>query len=105
MFQRPAAIETFDEGKESDAFWEAVGGKGEYSHVKNCDMIPPGDFEPRLFHVSNASGFMWMQEIPQFQQEDMNNEDCYILDGYSTIFVWIGALCVKQEKRGALKRA
>lgn len=95
LFSRPAAIETMDEGQESEAFWDSVGGKGEYSHVKNCDMIPPGDFEPRLFSVSNTSGFMWMQEIPQFQQEDLINEDCFIMDAYSTVFVWVGALSIK----------
>jgi len=64
LFQRPAAIETMDEGQESEAFWESIGGKGEYSHVKDCAMIPPSDFEPRLFHVSNTSGYIWMKEIP-----------------------------------------
>lgn len=95
LFQRPAAIETMEEGQESEAFWDSIGGKGDYSHVKNCDMIPPGDFEPRLFSVSTASGFMWMQEIPQFQQEDLVNEDCFILDAFSTVFVWVGALSIR----------
>jgi len=105
LFSRPDAIETCDEGQESEAFWESLGGKGEYSHVKDCSMIPPADFEPRLFSVSNASGYIWMKEVPQFQQEDLINEDCMVLDAFSTIYVWIGALSNKFEKKGALVRA
>ena len=57
-------ISKVDEGQESEAFWASIGGKGEYSHVKDCNMLPPGDFEPRLFAVSNTSGYMWMKEVP-----------------------------------------
>jgi len=35
----------------------------------------------------------------------MINEDCYVLDAFSTVYVWLGALSVKQEKKGALTRA
>ena len=31
-----------------------------------------------------------MQEVPNFAQEDLINEDCYILDMYNTVYVWIG---------------
>ena len=88
LFQKPAAIETMDEGQESEAFWASIGGKAEYSHVKESNMVAPPDFEPRLFSVSNSSGYMWMNEVPQFQQEDLINFDCFILDAFSTIFVW-----------------
>lgn len=33
---------------------------------------------------------MWMQECPAFAQEDLINEDCYILDAYNIIYLWIG---------------
>jgi hypothetical protein len=105
LFQRPAAIETCDEGQESEAFWASIGGKGEYSHVKDSNMLPPGDFEPRLFAVSNTSGYMWMKEVPQFQQEDLINDDCMILDAFSTVYVWVGSLSNKFERKGALARA
>lgn len=64
----------------------------------------PG-FEPRLFSVSNTSGYMWMEEVPAFAQEDLLNDDCYILDAYSTIFTWIGNKSNKFEKVGVVKRA
>lgn len=86
---RPPAVETFKEGEESDAFWASLGGKGEYSKVKELNDCPP-DFQPRLFRVSTDSGYLWMEEVPAFGQEDLWNEDCFILDCYNKIYVWIG---------------
>lgn len=63
------------------------------------------DFEPRLFQVSNNSGYMWMEEVPAFGQEDLFNDDCFILDAYNTIYVWIGNQSNKTERRGVNKRA
>jgi hypothetical protein len=49
----PASVETVAEGKEPEAFWAALGGKGAY-------VTPPPDqhtpIDPRLFQCSNASG-------------------------------------------------
>ncbi len=92
------------EGEESAAFWDSIGGQGEYSKVKESMGISP-DFEPRLFGVSTLSGFLWMEEVPAFGQEDLNNNDCYILDAYSTIYVWIGNGSNKAEKKGVHTRA
>jgi len=51
--------EVMAEGEEAPEFWDSIGGQGEYSRVKELLGFPPG-FEPRLFNVSNASGYMWM---------------------------------------------
>jgi len=101
---RPAATSTFKEGSESEEFWASVGGKGEYSKVKESTGFAPG-FEPRLFSVSNTSGYMWMGEIPAFAQEDLINDDCYILDAFNTVFIWIGNKSNKFEQNGCYKRA
>ena len=92
------------EGSESADFWEAVGGQAEYSKVKESIGFAPG-FEPRLFSVSNSTGYMWMEELPAFAQEDMLNEDCYILDAYNIIYTWIGNQSNKFEQKGVVKRA
>jgi hypothetical protein len=55
-------------------------------------------FEPRLFHVSNASGYTFMKEVVAFTQEDLLNEDVYILDAYDCLFVWIGNKSNKFER-------
>ena len=48
---------------------------------------------------------MWMEELPAFAQEDMLNEDCYILDAYNIIYTWIGNQSNKFEQKGVVKRA
>ena len=96
--------EDFNEGEESDLFWEVLGGKTEYSSQKEAANVIPG-FEPRLFNVSNASGFMWVKEVPNFIQEDLINSDVFFLDCYHTVFIWIGRMAEKQEITGAYKRA
>lgn len=94
---------TFKEGEEPEEFWEAMGGKGEYSTSKEL-MINPS-FEPRLFEVSNSTGFTFMKEIVAFAQEDMLNCEVYILDTYQTVYIWIGNQSNKFELKGAFKKA
>ena len=103
-FSQGASLAKEAEGSESGGFWDSVGGQGEYSRVKESVGFAP-DFEPRLFQVSNQSGFMWMEEVPAFGQEDMYNEDCYILDAYGVIYTWIGNKSNKFEQKGVVKRA
>jgi Gelsolin repeat len=62
-------------------------------------------FEPRLFHASNPQGYFHVEEIPNFSQDDLINDDIMILDAYSTIYVWIGNHSNDFEKRGAYKSA
>jgi len=91
------------EGEEAEDFWQAVGGQGEYSKVKE-QAIASG-FEPRLFHVSNASGYTFMKEVAAFTQEDLINDDVYILDAYDTLYIWIGNKSNSFERKGAYAKA
>jgi hypothetical protein len=60
-----AAISGFGEGQETDDFWNCFdGGKTEYSSMKVLGFAP--GFEPRLFHLSNAQGYIHMKEIYNF---------------------------------------
>lgn len=60
LINKATNVFTVDEGQETEEFWASIGGQGEYSHVKDNSMIAPEGFEPRLFTVSNTSGYMWM---------------------------------------------
>jgi hypothetical protein len=97
-----AAIE-LEEGAESDEFWAAVGGKGDYVSTA-YEMIRPASFEPMLFEVSNKSGYMHMTPIPAFTQQCLFEFDVYVLDVFSQIFIWIGKKSNKFEKNGAYKK-
>lgn len=93
----------FREGQESDEFWEALGGRTQYSNVKDTGMAL--GFEPRLFQCSNSSGYFFTQEIYNFSQDDLVNDDIMLLDAYNTIFVWIGNRSNKFERNGAFSSA
>ena len=45
-------------GNESEEFWGALGGKTEYSSVKDTGVAL--GFEPRLFHASNKQGYFYV---------------------------------------------
>lgn len=55
---------TFKEGEEPDEFWDALGGRTEYSNIKDTGIA--AGFEPRLFHCSNSSGYFYAEEILNF---------------------------------------
>jgi len=65
----------------------------------------PAGFEPRLFHASNSQGYFHVDEIPNFSQDDLINDDIMLLDNYQTIWVWIGNQSNRFEKNGAYKMA
>lgn len=94
----------FDEGNEQDEFWAILGGKDEYTHVKDM-MLADNDFEPMLFEISNKSGYMNMKQMPCFSQQSMLSDEVYILDNWNQMFVWVGTKSNKFEKSGAYRNA
>lgn len=98
-----AAVNTgFKEGEETQEFWDSLGGKTEYSSIKNMGIAP--GFEPRLFHCSNSQGYFHMKEIYNFNQEDLNNNDIMVLDVFSTVYIWVGRKSNDKERKNALKK-
>jgi len=103
-FESSAVKLEIKEGEEPEEFWSVFpGGRTEYSSMKNTGI--PMNFESRLFHASNAQGYFHVEQVPNFTQDDMLNDDIMILDAYSTILVWIGAGSNKFERNGAYKTA
>jgi hypothetical protein len=88
-------VQACTEGEEPTAFWKALGGKKPYATAS----APPaaaagagasGASEPRLFHCSTQTGAFRVEEVDDFSQEDLEHDDVYILDLYSTTYVWVG---------------
>lgn len=90
-----ATFETIEEGSETDAFWTTIGGKGEYS---SDERLQKGDIKARLFQCSDSSSVFRVIEIHHFGQEDLDNDDVMILDGFNEVFVWIGSGSTEREK-------
>ncbi|TDH65534.1 hypothetical protein CCR75_007456 [Bremia lactucae] len=95
-------IEVVKEGCESDEFWKFLGGKGEYAKTKSSFEAP---HEPRLFQCSNAYGYFDACEIVNFGQDDLNVDDVFLLDTYTTLYVWIGSGANESERREAMTLA
>ncbi|KAL4216978.1 hypothetical protein ACF0H5_023435 [Mactra antiquata] len=92
------------EGQEKAAFWDAIGGKGEYISDKQLSD-PESEHPARLFQLSNASGRFTVDEIPEFAQPDCVTDDCMILDVWDAVYVWIGNNAREDEKKEAERLA
>jgi hypothetical protein len=95
-------IVQFEEGSETEDFFEALGGKTEYVQDAESEEELP---EPRLFSFSTSLGVARIEELFNFSQDDLNGDECMILDAYDTVFIWTGLGCKPAEIEGSLKVA
>ncbi|KAG9409371.1 hypothetical protein AC1031_019625 [Aphanomyces cochlioides] len=95
-------ITIVDEGSEDAEFWGFLGGKTNYPKVKAGQEA---EHEPRLFHCTNQTGYFDASEVFSFAQDDLNVDDVFLLDCYTTLYLWIGQGANESEKRGAIKMA
>ncbi|XP_027025923.2 villin-1 [Tachysurus fulvidraco] len=77
------------EGQEPAQFWVALGGKAPYSSDKSFEKLTPSH-TPRLFECSNQTGQFRMEEVANFSQDDLDEDDVMLLDTWEEIFLWIG---------------
>jgi hypothetical protein len=63
------------------------------------------EFAIRLFHGSNATGNFRLQEILNFSQVDLVEEDVMLLDIGDAIFVWLGADSNDAERKACVESA
>jgi len=86
------------EGEETEEFWQALGGKGEY---RQEPKLKKGDLTARLFQCSDKTGVFKVFEIFNFTQDDLDNDDVMLLDAFEEVFVWVGKNSTKREKEMA----
>ncbi|XP_057656314.1 villin-like protein quail [Diorhabda carinulata] len=85
------------EGKEREDFFNLLGGKVPYS-----TQISKLDFDPkpaRLFRCSYSNGEFRAEEIVFFKQRDLVPEHVMFLDTDASIYIWIGKLSSREERR------
>lgn len=90
------------EGEEPSAFWTALNGKAKYDTELNAPGAPILD--PRLFHCKLlASGRVRIEQIDNFDQDDLEEDDIMVLDAGDEIYVWEGRYSEPEEKRKTLE--
>ena len=101
VLQGERDVQLLQEGSEPGAFWEALGGKADYP-----DGAPPMEAprEPLLYQCStHRSGTFSVDEpIYDFSQADLDDEDVFLLDCHSSIFIWVGRRASPEERDGGL---
>ncbi|CAI5715495.1 unnamed protein product [Peronospora farinosa] len=102
ILKKSRETEVVEEGSEAKEFWDFLGGKGEYATSKSSFEAP---HDPRLFQCSNSYGYFDAREIVNFAQDDLNTDDVFILDTFTTLYVWIGAGANESERREAMSLA
>ncbi|NXU82107.1 VILI protein, partial [Oreotrochilus melanogaster] len=88
------------EGQETPEFWVALGGKSQYANNKRLQE-ENSSMSPRLFECSNKTGTFLATEIVDFTQDDLEENDVYLLDTWDQVFFWIGNGANKSEKEAA----
>uniref|UniRef100_A0ACB8G1X9 Villin-1 n=1 Tax=Sphaerodactylus townsendi TaxID=933632 RepID=A0ACB8G1X9_9SAUR len=88
------------EGQEPAEFWLALGGKTQYSNNKRLQEETLS-IMPRLFECSNKTGTFLATEIPNFTQDDLEEDDVFLLDVWDQVFFWIGKESNQTEKEAA----
>ncbi|CAO1441408.1 unnamed protein product [Diamesa hyperborea] len=96
--------EIIEEGDEPAAFWDALGGKGDY----DTEIDPAGApfLEPRLFHCHVLrSGKFKVEEVSAYEQDDLDVDDIMVLDGGDEVYVWVGQGSTDEEKAKSMDMA
>ncbi|NXN52777.1 VILI protein, partial [Rynchops niger] len=88
------------EGQEPAEFWVALGGKSQYANSKRLQEDNPS-VSPRLFECSNKTGTFLATEIVDFTQDDLEEDEVYLLDTWDQVFFWTGKGANESEKEAA----
>ena len=75
-----------------------VGGKTSYASIAPDEPLPR---DPRLFQCCNLTGAFQVEEVAEFTQADLNDDDVYLLDAYTAVYLWIGNGSNTQERAKA----
>ncbi|GFN99904.1 villin protein quail, partial [Plakobranchus ocellatus] len=97
----PRTLTNVFEGQEKPDFWNVLGGKEEYASDKL--LQDEGSHPPRLFQLSNAKGYIDVEEIHDFA--DLIEDDIMILDAWECLYIWQGKGSNKIEREGSQKCA
>ncbi|KAL4587495.1 hypothetical protein LXL04_000366 [Taraxacum kok-saghyz] len=118
-FLKPGVTAKFQkEGTESSTFWLGFGGKQSFTSNKVSldtsrdphlfafslikDIISLTSFLLPFLLLCGFPGKFEIEEVYNFDQDDLLPEDILILDTHAEVFVWVGNAVDSREKKSAL---
>eukprot|EP00092_Neocalanus_flemingeri_P014932 GFUD01016126.1.p1 GENE.GFUD01016126.1~~GFUD01016126.1.p1 ORF type:complete len:794 (+),score=185.50 GFUD01016126.1:3-2384(+) len=88
-------LSVLTEGRESQTFWSALGGKKPYA----ASSITKKQLNARLYTIITlASGSIKATEIFNFKQADLNDRKVMMLDMESVLYLWIGSRAKRNDQ-------
>lgn len=93
-------VESIEEGDEPDAFWEMLGGKKPYFDGYGQERVTP-----LLYSFTNATGVVTGEQVFDFCQEDLEEDQVYLLDATHEIYLWFGLRSKPVVRRIAMETA
>jgi hypothetical protein len=101
-----AQIVVIEDGKDDDtAFFADLGGKGPVKEAADDDETfeKKKNAEIKLYRVSDSTGKMVIEEVGSglLRKDQLDTNDCFILDTSQQLLVWIGKKATKEEKNSA----
>ncbi len=77
------------EGQEPDAFWEALGGKGEYQSESTGAAEPQQQqqqqqHQPQLLLFNDAAAGD-VEDLPDYSQADLDDDEIFLLDAFYVV--------------------
>eukprot|EP01127_Copromyxa_protea_P016124 TRINITY_DN4742_c0_g1_i1.p1 TRINITY_DN4742_c0_g1~~TRINITY_DN4742_c0_g1_i1.p1 ORF type:complete len:860 (+),score=208.65 TRINITY_DN4742_c0_g1_i1:38-2581(+) len=88
-FAQGRNVVSFEEGSETAAFWEALGGKGRYCN--RPEIQKEGGLHAKFFYCTDKTGTFVVSEIKDFSQDNLESKSVVILDVGYNVFVWISS--------------
>lgn len=92
-------------GGDADQFFQILEGSPDQVQEVPADDELGSAREPRLFQASNKTGEFTMEEISAFTQDDLVQDDIFLLDTYNSLWVWVGHDSNREEREYAFKAA
>lgn len=103
-YWKDAELEVIEEGAEPQEFWDELNGEGQYDQSLEDRSAPL--LEPRLFHCRlTRTGRAKVEEVAQYEQEDLDTDDVMLLDAGDEIYMWVGSGATAEENGKILDMA
>lgn len=96
-------VETLQEGEETEEFWNALGGPAEEvkeSSTTRQKMRLRVGREPHLVQINvDFRNQVKLQEIGGYTQEDLDDDEAFLMDSGEEIYAWLGNQATKRERQ------